>query len=60
MGEWKKLIPGILNGSKSCSNADILFNLLKAAEIMQQNSGMDFWTTDDGQSEVLRRMHADS
>jgi hypothetical protein len=60
MGEWQKLIPGILNDSKSYSNAEILYNLRQAAGIIQQSSGIDYWITDDGQSELLRRIHADS
>ena len=50
MGEWHKLIPGILNDSKSYSNAEILHNLRQAAGIIQQSSGIDYWITDDGQS----------
>ena len=57
---WQDLIPGVLNDSKTFTNADILHNLRKAAEIIQQNSGLDFWTTDEGQAELLRRIHAES
>ena len=60
MGEWQKLIPGILNDSKSYSNKEILYNLRQAAGIIQQSSGIDYWITDDGQSELLRRIQADS
>ena len=35
MGEWHKLIPGILNDSTSLSNAEILHNLREAAGIIQ-------------------------
>ena len=60
MGERHKLIPGILKDSKSYSNAEILHNLHQAAGIIKQSSGIDYWITDDGLSELLRRIHADS
>ena len=60
MTEWQKLIPGILNDSKAFSNKEILSNLRQAVGIIQESSGIDYWTTDDRQSELLRRIHADS
>ena len=53
-------MPGILNESKKFTNADILHNLQRAAGIIQQNIGIDFWTTDEGQSKLLRRIQSDS
>ena len=58
--EWEKLIPGIMNDSKKFSNSEILLNLRKAANIIQRNTGIDYWTTDDGQAELLRRIQAES
>ena len=40
--QWQDLIPGILNDSKTFTNADILHNLRKAAGILQQNTGLVF------------------
>ena len=60
MGEWHKLIPGILNNSKSFTNAEILYNLRQAAGIIQKSSVMDYWITYNGQSELLRPIHEDS
>ena len=54
MAEWQKLIPGILNDSKSYSNAEILHNIRQSTGIMHQASGIDYWITHDGQSELLR------
>ena len=44
-GEWRDLIPGMPNDSTKFTNAEILHNLYKAAGIIQQNSGIDYWTT---------------
>ena len=59
-GEWEKLIPGILNAAKGFSDVPILGNLKKAATIMQGSSGTDYWTSEEGQSELLRMIHAES
>lgn len=53
---WRKLIPGILNEAKDFSNTEVLQNLKKAAVLLQN----DYWLTDEGQSDLLRRIHADS
>ena len=42
MGEWHKLITGILNGSNIYSTAEILHNLRQAAGIIQESSGIDY------------------
>ena len=60
LGEWEALIPGILNDAGNFSNTQILDNLKKAASIMQRNSGIDHWLSDEGQSELLRMIHADA
>ena len=60
LGEWEALIPGILNDAGNFSNVQILQNLKKAASIMQRNSGIDHWLSDEGQSELLRMIHANS
>ena len=59
-GEWEKLIPGILNDAKDFTNAQILDNIKKAATIMQLSSGTNDWTSDESQSQLLRRIHAES
>ena len=51
--KWQDFIPGILNDSKSFTNGDILANLRKAAGILQRDTGLDYWITDEGQSEQL-------
>ena len=48
LGEWDKLVPGILNDAGDFTNDQILDNLKKAATIMQRKSGIDYWITDDG------------
>ena len=58
--QWQDLIPGIINDSKKFTNADILHNLRKAAGILQQSSALDFWTSDEGQAELLRRIQSES
>ena len=60
LGEWEALIPGILNDAGNFSNDQILQNLKKAASIMQRNSGIDHWLSDEGQADLLRMIHADS
>ena len=59
-GKWKDLIPGILNEIGSFTNDQILDNLRKAAGIMQDETHSDYWLTDEGQSELLRRIQARS
>jgi len=58
--QWQDLVPGILNDSKNFTNGDIIANLRKAAGILQQNTRLDYWTTDEGQSELLRRFQSES
>ena len=58
-GEWERLIPGNLNDTKF-TNAKILENLKRASTLMQLETGTDFWTSDESQSELLRRIQADS
>ena len=48
--DWEKFIPRILNDASKMSAKEILDNLKKAAEITKQNTGADFWLTDEGQS----------
>ena len=55
IGEWKQLIPGVLKDSRNYTNAQVLANLKAAASAMQKRTGLDFWITDDGQAELLRR-----
>ena len=57
---WRDFIPGILNDSKNFTNGDILANLRRAAEILNQETGLDYWITDEGQSELLRRVQSES
>ena len=52
MNDWQHFIPGIINDSKLLTNEQILYNLRKASEVISKGSGVDWWLTDDGQSEL--------
>ena len=56
-GEWKNLITGILNEIGNYTNSQVLDNLQKAANAMQGKTRNDYWLTDEGQSDILRRIH---
>ena len=58
--KWKELIPGILGDIGNFTNLQILDNLRKAAGIMQGKTHSDYWITDEGQSDLLRRIQARS
>ena len=60
MSDWKDLIPGILNETGNLNNKQILWNLQRAANAMQSETGLDYWNTDEGQAELLRRLQADA
>ena len=53
-------MPGILNDAKDLTNAEILENLKRASILMKDDTGADYWTTDDRQAELLRRIQFDS
>ena len=59
-GEWAKLIPGILNGAKTLTGKQVLANLMRAGEVLQQRHNTDYWMTDAGQQEILRRIQDQS
>ena len=59
-GEWEKLIAGILNDAKNFSNVQILENLKRTSALMQADTGIDYWTTGEGQSELLRRIQSEA
>ena len=56
-GEWKNLIPGILDEIGNYTYSQVLDNLQKAANAMQSKTRNDYWLTDEGQSDILRRIH---
>ena len=56
-GEWKNLIPGILNEIGKYTNSQVLGNLQKAANAMLSKTRNDYWLTDEGRSDILRRIH---
>ena len=58
--EWKKLIPSILNDIGNFTNEQILHNLRKAAGIIQGKTHSDYWITDEGQADLMRRIQASS
>jgi hypothetical protein len=60
MGEWQKLIPDILNQLDKHSNADVLKCLRAAAILIQKKTNSDYWISDDGQAELLRRIQSSS
>ena len=60
LNEWKDLIVGITNEAGNFSNADVLYSLKKAADMMQAKTHCDFWLSDDGQAELLRRIQSES
>ena len=59
-GEWKNLIPGILNEIGNYTNSQVLDNLQKASNAMQGKTRNEYWLTDEGQSDILRRIHGRS
>ena len=59
LAEWQAVIPGIMNDAKNATNSQILANLQWAAEIMSRQTGLDYWVSDDGQAELLRRIQAE-
>ena len=59
-GEWTQFIPGILNEAGNFTNKQILENLRKAAAVIQSKTWNDYWLSDEGQAELLRRIHAGS
>ena len=58
--DWKDFIPGILNEAGDLNNKQVLWNLQRAAGLMKSRTGLDYWNTDDGQAEILRRIHRES
>ena len=56
-GEWKNQIPGILNEIGNYTNSQVLDNLQKVANVMQGKTRNDYWLTDEGQPDILRRIH---
>ena len=60
MADWKDFIPGILNDAGNLNNKQILWNLQRAASAMTSRTGLDYWNTDDGQAELLRRIQSES
>ena len=56
---WTDLIPGILNDASGLTNDQVLANLKAAATVMQRQSGIDFWISDAGQAELLRRIRSE-
>ena len=51
-----KLIPEILSKADSSSNGMILDALRRAGEILKSNSRSDYWLSDAGQAELLRKL----
>jgi len=53
-------LPGIINDAKNFSNKEILANLSRASNLMKNDTGADYWTSDEGQAELLRRIQHES
>ena len=51
ISESAKLVPGILTDANHFTNVEILENLKRASVLMKNETGVDYWTTDDGQAE---------
>jgi hypothetical protein len=60
LAEWKHVIPGIVNEAGNLSNDQILWNLKRAAGIMASQTGLNFWLSDEGQSELMRRIQMET
>ena len=54
------MIPGILNKAGSLTNKQVLECLGKAATILHNESGLNYWISDAGQTELLRRIQDES
>ena len=53
--DWLQYLPGILEDSKEMNNEQILANLKMVAEALAKKCRSDYWLTDKGQAELLRR-----
>ena len=51
-----KAIPDIMSNADSNTNAQILDNIRKASEIIAVKTSSDYWLTDGGQVELLRKI----
>ena len=60
LSEWAALLPGILNDAKKLSNSEVLANLVRAPNTMMNDTGTDYWTSDDVQAELLRIIQLES
>ena len=58
--DWREFIPNILNSSGKLTNKQVLEQLGLAAAALRRNSVMDYWNTDAGQAELLRRIQNES
>ena len=53
-----KTIPDIIDKADDSTNKTILSALRRAGEILTSNRNCDYWTTDAGQAELLRKIHS--
>ena len=54
--DWQNLIPGILNKAGKLTNRQVLEHLGMAATSLRNSTGFDYWLSDAGQSELLRKI----
>ena len=60
LSEWAALLPGILNDAENLTNSEVLANLVRASNIIANDTGTDYWTSDEGQAELLRMIQLES
>ena len=46
----------VINSADQCTSSEILGSLMKAASMMAIQIQDDYWMSDDGQTELLRRI----
>ena len=60
LDDLTKTIPDIIVKADDSTNKTILNALRRAGEIPKSNRSCDYWTTDAGQAELLRKIHSRS
>ena len=46
----------IIDNADQCTNAEIFENLMQATSMMTTQSREDYWTSEDGQNDLLKRI----
>ena len=60
VGALLKLLEQTLSSASNSSNAEILVALKQAGQALASSSNLDYWLTDAGQTELLRKYESDA